>query len=209
MDRGNSDFDQRQNLVIFSYWNLPSPFASSKWGSLLRDWTFGELAAFRSGFPYTVYGTSAVVPGGGLIINNRVNIVDPNETTLPNPIPGAGRRAVAQSGGFRPKRPQHARQRRTQRLHWPGILQPRHFAGSRISIALAGRRRPHPIPRRRLQRPEPRESRQSGRSLHFSAIVDVWNRHLRPAGFPVPGFPAVSPLNETPRQIQLSIRVEF
>ncbi len=57
-DRGNSDFDQRQNLVLFSYWNLPSPFPQSRPGILLRNWTVSGLAAFRSGLPYTVYGTS-------------------------------------------------------------------------------------------------------------------------------------------------------
>src|SRR6202022_2900013 len=40
-DRGNSDFDQRHNLVLFSYWNLPTPFSASKARLLLRDWTFG------------------------------------------------------------------------------------------------------------------------------------------------------------------------
>ncbi len=34
-DRGNSDFDQRHNFVIFSYWNLPAPFAGSRWGLLI------------------------------------------------------------------------------------------------------------------------------------------------------------------------------
>src|SRR5262249_1379862 len=34
VDRGNSDFDQRHNLVLFSYWNLPAPFASSKFATI-------------------------------------------------------------------------------------------------------------------------------------------------------------------------------
>ena len=62
-DRGNSDFDQRQNLVIFSYWNLPAPFAQSKVGLLLRDWTVAGLAAFRSGLPYTVLRNLRGYPG--------------------------------------------------------------------------------------------------------------------------------------------------
>jgi hypothetical protein len=40
-DRGNADFDQRHNLVFFSIW---------EW----RGFRLSQIAAFRSGFPYTV-----------------------------------------------------------------------------------------------------------------------------------------------------------
>src|SRR5262249_45585132 len=36
--RGNSDFDQRHNIVVLSYWNLPDAFRSSKAGVLFRNW---------------------------------------------------------------------------------------------------------------------------------------------------------------------------
>ena len=81
VDRGNSDFDQRQNLVIFSYWNLPVPFASSKFATVFRGWVVSELAAFRSGLPYTVYGTSTAIPGQGQLLDNRANIIEPTATT--------------------------------------------------------------------------------------------------------------------------------
>ena len=47
-DRGNSDFDQRQNLFLMGTWR--SPFRSL----VLRHWKVSGLAAFRSGFPYSV-----------------------------------------------------------------------------------------------------------------------------------------------------------
>src|SRR5262249_8063449 len=53
-DRGNSDFDQRHNLVFFSIWDLPAAFRGTKAGGLLRDWRFSQLAAFRSGFPFSI-----------------------------------------------------------------------------------------------------------------------------------------------------------
>ena len=53
-DRGNSDFDQRHNLVFYSIWDLPAPFSGTKVGRVFRDWRFSQLAAFRSGFPYSV-----------------------------------------------------------------------------------------------------------------------------------------------------------
>ncbi len=90
VDRGNSDFDQRHNLVIFSYWNLPSPFASSKFATVFRGWTVSELAAFRSGLPYTVFGTSNAIRGQGQLLDNRANILDPNTAVLANPVPVAG-----------------------------------------------------------------------------------------------------------------------
>jgi len=46
-DRGSSDFDQRQNFAVYSIWDLPG---------FLRHWRVSELAAFRSGFPYSVFG---------------------------------------------------------------------------------------------------------------------------------------------------------
>src|SRR5262249_1028842 len=60
-DRGNSDFDQRQNLVFYSIWELPAHFQ------------FAQMAAFRSGFPYTVYANSSFS-----IYNNRADLVGPN-----------------------------------------------------------------------------------------------------------------------------------
>ena len=109
-DRGNSDFDQRQNLVIFSYWNLPALFAQSKAGVLLRDWTVGGLAAFRSGLPYTVYGPSAVIPGGGEILDNRANVLLPSQAVFANPAAVPGGVQLLNPLAFGASRRQHARQ---------------------------------------------------------------------------------------------------
>ena len=89
-DRGNSDFDQRHNLVLFSYWNLPAPFARSKAGLPLRNWTIAGLSAFRSGLPYTVYGASNAIAGEGIVLNNRANLLDPNQAVFSNPAPVPG-----------------------------------------------------------------------------------------------------------------------
>jgi hypothetical protein len=60
-DRGNSDYDQRQNLVIFSYWNLPSAFRDTRFlAPVFRNWGIAGLAAFRSGFPFTVLGSTNI-----------------------------------------------------------------------------------------------------------------------------------------------------
>src|SRR5262249_21196476 len=81
-DRGNSDFDQRHNFVILSYWNLPALLHSSKAGVLFRNWTVSQLAAFRSGSPYTLAGATSAAKGIGLIWNNRPDLIQPDAAVL-------------------------------------------------------------------------------------------------------------------------------
>jgi Carboxypeptidase regulatory-like domain/TonB-dependent Receptor Plug Domain len=207
-DRGNSDFDQRHNLVIFSYWNLPTPSRSSKWSYLLRDWTVSELAAFRSGFPFTVFGTSTTVTGGGEIINNRVNILNPGQTMLPNRVPVPGGELLLNAADFTEAAPSTLGNEGRNAFTGPGFYS--------LDVSLA---RSFPL----------RWLGESGR-LRFRADAFNFLNHAN-LGNPDPfftfplsstfgiatfgrqgvqsGFPAVSPLNETPRQIQLSVRVEF
>ena len=67
-DRGNADFDQRQNLVFYVLGEIPA--WHGKLRSLATDWHVGVLAAFRSGFPYSVYAQ-----GGSLFyVNNRADL---------------------------------------------------------------------------------------------------------------------------------------
>jgi len=63
LDRGNSDFDQRQNLVGMGFWQLPG---------LLRGWRISGLGAIRSGLPFTVYASE-----GTPLYNARANLIDP------------------------------------------------------------------------------------------------------------------------------------
>ena len=73
-DRGNSDFDQRHNLVIFSYWYLPAPVRFRRIGALLRNWRLAEMAAFRTGFPFTVYAPVTNPTLGDPILINRASL---------------------------------------------------------------------------------------------------------------------------------------
>ena len=207
-DRGNSDFDQRQNLVLFSYWNLPSPFAASKAGILLRDWTFAELAAFRSGLPYTVYGVSNAIAGQGLIMNNRANVLDGNQAVFANPAAVAGGVQLLNPAAFSEPAVGTLGTSGRNAFTGPGFYS--------LDLSLA---RSFHLP-------------WLGESSRLRVRADAYNvlNHanlgnpnarftdpLSPAfgiatygrqGF-ASGFPAVSPLNETPRQIQLSLKVEF
>ena len=95
-DRGNSDFDQRHNLVVFSQFDLPAARGPRFLTALTRDWSVAQIAAFRSGFPYTVfaYGTAA-----DPIINNRANLLDQAaaEATGALPVPFGGVRLLSRA----------------------------------------------------------------------------------------------------------------
>ena len=197
-DRGSSDFDQRHNLVFFSIWDIPGSDV------LLRDWRFSQLAAFRSGFPYSVREDVGFDPENpATLYNGRADLIDPNRAPIDTPIPGGklllNAAAFAQSPA--------ARQGNTGRNAFggPGLYN--------IDISLS---RSIPVPR----------LGESGR-LTFRADVFNFLNHAN-LNNPQPligqpdfgvalygrqgkqsGFPAVSPFNETARQIQLILRLEF
>jgi len=84
IDRGNSDFDQRQNLVFFSVWELPH---STRAARILRGWRVSQMAAVRSGTPYTVFARTAASLNE-TIYNNRADLVLPQDATLARSVPG-------------------------------------------------------------------------------------------------------------------------
>jgi carboxypeptidase family protein/TonB-dependent receptor-like protein len=210
-DRGNSDFDQRQNFVVLGYWNLPAPFAdakseasmASRW--LLRDWAVSALAAFRSGFPYTLLGTSNAIEGQGEIINNRPNIINPAAAVLAQPIPVAGGKQLLNAAAFAEAAPSMLGNAGRNDLIGPGFYN--------LDLSLA---RSFPV----------HKLGESGRLTFRASAFNVLNHAnlnnpdtlLTSPTFGVAlygrqgvqsGFPAVSPLNEIPRQIQLSVKIEF
>ena len=199
-DRGNSDFDQRQNLVIFSYWNLPAPFAQSKARILLRDWTIGGLAAFRSGLPYTVYG-----PSTGSLLNNRANVLGPDQAVLANPAAVPGGLQLLNPAAFGPAAPGTLGNSGRNAFTGPG------FYSFDLSLARA------------FHLPWLGESgqlriRADAYNLLNHANLGNPDAQLNDPTFGIAtygrqgypsGFPAVAPLNETPREIQLTIRVAF
>jgi hypothetical protein len=74
-DRANADFDQRHNLVFFSVVDLPRWRSASKAAYLLRDWKFAQLAAFRSGTPFTVFAPAVA---GSTVLNQRADLINPD-----------------------------------------------------------------------------------------------------------------------------------
>ena len=100
-DRGNSDFDQRHNLVFFSQFDLPAARGPRLLTGITRDWAISQLAAFRSGFPYTVFAYGGPADP---ILNNRADLVDQHaaEATGALPVPFGGVRLLSPAGFARP-----------------------------------------------------------------------------------------------------------
>ena len=199
-DRGNSDFDQRQNLALFSYWNLPAPFAQSRAASVLRDWTVAGLAAFRSGMPYTVYG-----PSTGSLLNNRANVLNPDQAVIANPAAVPGGVQLLNPAEFAAAAPGTLGNTGRNAFIGPG------FYSFDLSLARG-------FPLRWLGESGQLRVRADAYNLLNHANLGNPDAQLNDPEFGVAtygrqgypsGFPAVAPLNETPREIQLSVRVVF
>jgi hypothetical protein len=207
-DRGNSDFDQRHNLVIFSYWNLPAPFMLSKANLLLRDWTVAGLAAFRSGLPYTVYGPSAAIGGQGLVMNNRANLLEPNQTVFANPASVVGGVQLLNPAAFGSAAPSTLGSLGRNSLIGPGFYSFDLSLARAFSLPWLGE-----TGRLRVRADAYNVLNHANLGNPYAQLTDPASAAFGIASYGrqgfQSGFPAVSPLNETPREIQISIKVEF
>ena len=204
-DRGNSEFDQRHNLFIVGIWQ-----PRSRW-LLTRGWQISWLAAFRTGTPYTVTAPieDALPNGGGYLQVQRADLLNPATARTPNPAvcgpPGGGGVVLLNCAAFAD--PGGTVQGNTGRdaFTGPGLYD--------VDFSLA---RSFSVPK-----------------LHEGAILTVradFFNILNHANLGNPdsllgdpnfglstygrqgvasGFPAVTPLNETARQIQLIVRLIF
>src|SRR5260370_41749936 len=72
-DRGNSDFDQRHNFVLFSYWE-PAELYGKRVKAISRNWRIAETLVIRSGLPYSVYARD---PACQPLCNTRADLLAP------------------------------------------------------------------------------------------------------------------------------------
>ena len=100
-DRGNADFDIRHNLIFYSI--LETPWTSgSRWpGRILGGWQFSQLAAIRSGLPYTLYSPGSYMPqSGGILVGERFDIASQSLLDASYPVRGGVRVVTDGSIGF-------------------------------------------------------------------------------------------------------------
>jgi len=184
-DRGNSDFDQRQNLVFAAVYKLPGMF---------RGWTVASLGAFRTGFPFSVYGST---------LANRAYVLDPRNTLLAQPVAQDGGLLLLNKAAFG--------------LTGGGSVSGRNaFRGPgfyNVDLSLA----------RNFRLPRTPESvllglRVDAYNILNHANLDNPDNILADGGFGVASygrlgtqatFPTQTPLGDIARQVQLSVRLIF
>ena len=198
-DRGNSLFDQRHNLFVFGTWQ---PVV--RW-RLARDWRFSWLAAFRTGTPYTVTADIGVPTSGGEFEVQRADILNASAIRYTNPLPGPGGVYLLNVAGFGQPGDNVLGNSGRDAFTGPGLYD--------IDASVA----------RSFSIPKAREGTiLTVRADFFNALnhANLGNpdSFIGDSTFGLAtygrqgtasGFPAVSPLNETARQIQILLRVEF
>ena len=196
-DRGSSDFDQRQNLVLMSTTELPNPSGVSKGLSPFRHWRISALASFRSGFPYSVYTQN----GSDGILNPRADLVNRSQEFTNQPAPGG--RLLLTRGSFADPSAAVGNLGRNN-ISGPGLYNIDFSVGRIVPVHRLG---------------------EGGRVQVRGDLFNVLNHanlgnpdSTLGSGFGVAlygrqpmqtGFPGLIPLTENPRQIQLMLRVEW
>lgn len=198
-DRGNSDFDQRQNFFLLGVWQ------SDARRLLTRGWQVSWMTAFRTGFPYSIVAPqSGFIPGIAAIENQRGSLSGAADPFFPNAQPAAGGLLVLNSAAFSIPAAGTVGNIGRNAFRGPGLYN--------LDLSLA----------RSFQVPYLREgTRLTVRADAFNILnhANLNNPdNLLGPGFGVAtygrqgiasGFPAVSPVNETARQIQVLVRIEF
>ncbi|HZL56196.1 MAG TPA: hypothetical protein VFC21_03900, partial [Bryobacteraceae bacterium] len=199
-DHANSQFDQRHNLFLLGIWR-----PQSRWRAA-RGWTVSWLTALRTGTPYTVFSVQPGIPqSGGTLLNQRADLINPGAAVYTNPLPAAGGVYLLNPAAFAIPSGTNLGTSGRNAFRGPGLYD--------LDTSLA---RSFAVPRLR-------------EGTIFTVRADFFNilNHanlgnpdslLGDSGFGFStygrqgassGFPAVNPLNETARQIQILLRLEF
>jgi hypothetical protein len=200
-DRGNADFDQRHTFVFFAWWQVPQ-HRDSIIGKALSGLRFSQLAAFRSGFPYSIF--TPIATSTPELVKAYARPLSGNPL-LANPIAVPGGEQIFQPAAFCADDSCGATPSGRNAFSGPGLLS--------LDVSLS---RSFAL-------------RWIGESGSLVVRADAFNflnhANLNPPGnvpgssnfgialFGTPpqasGFPSIVPLAETARVIQLTIRVNF
>jgi len=202
-DRANSDFDQRHNLVGYLVYQTPRFRESSRFAPLWNRWAISMLGAVRSGFPYTVF---APTQSGGLIYNNTANLIgDPYLNT-----PVTGGRLLLNSAAFQQPLNNVAANTGRNEFRGPGVASmdlslSRSFGlrwlgeGGRLTLRADAY---NFLNHANLNNPAASLTNTTAFQKTFG-VATFGRQDARS------GFPSTIPLDETSRQIQLMLRLNF
>lgn len=188
-DWARSDFEQRHNLAMYGLWELPGPF---------RGWSLGGLAAVRGGFPFTVQaGQEASFEE--VIYNGRARLLR-KDYRLDRPTEGG--RVLLDSGAFGALPPGQLGSSPRNGFRGPGMISAdvslsRHFSlNDRLGFTL----RLDAFNILNHANLNPPAANLGGDDFG----VALFGRKGREAG-----FPALVPLDETARRLQLLLRFRW
>lgn len=201
-DRATADFDQRHTLVFYSYWQVPRG-GHSLIRRIFADLRFSQLAAIRSGFPYSIF--TAISANTPEVINAYARPYDPKYALLAAPQPVTGGERLFDASAFCPDDTCANAPSGRNAFAGPGLL----------NLDISVSRVLHPW--------------WLGETGGLTVRADFFNflnhANLNPPGnipgtstygvalFGTPqqtaGFPSIVPLTQTARQVQLMIRLSF
>lgn len=208
-DRANSDFDQRQNLVFFAIYDLPSPAISRFAAAILRNWHVSGLGALRSGLPYSaLYSSDEWTTLGsttGQLLNPGANIVSPalvHSPTVPDP---PGGKTILNVAAFGPPASATTGNVGRNAFTGPGLISgdvslSRQFALSERWKMTLRADFYNVFNHANLNNPE--EFVDYTGAVSFGQAL--YGRQEKNSGFPL-----LAPFNETSRMIQLFVRLAF
>ena len=201
-DRATADFDQRHNAVQYAVWEIPGS------GRYFRNWTVGFVTAMRSGFPYSPLAPSLFASGAGqFLFNNRANLI--GSPAILN-APGPGGVQILNPAAFAIPAAGQVGNIGRNAFEGPGLYSADVSLSRRFALAELG---------------------ESGRLTVRADAFNVLNHanlnnpnssscsYVGCSGFGFAqfglqsvdktGFPASTPFQESPRVIQLGVRVDF
>jgi len=198
-DRGNSDFDQRLNWVELAIWHLPA--APWKPARLLTDgWRLSELGAFRTGFPFSVFVPGSIAPD---FVNNRANLAGP--PMLSPRTPGPGGSYILNPASFTFPQPGMLGDTSRNQFYGPGLYNADISLSRRISLSNLGERWGLTV---RLDAYNLLNHLNLGPPDNvLGSSTFGWSTYGR--NLAGNGFPIITPLVETTRRLEVSLRVEF
>ena len=203
-DRANADFDQRQNLVFYGIYEAPAALQSTALRMLFRDWRVSALGAIRSGLPFTVYAPANDTGAGAFLLNQRADLVS-NASASAAAQQLQGGKFLLNSAAFALPAADTVGTSGRNAFTGPGLISADLSVARRFPVGILG---------------------EAGRLTLRADFYNAFNHanlnnpqsYLTGARFGQAlfgrreqnsGFPVLAPLNETARQIQLLLRVEF
>jgi hypothetical protein len=204
-DMGNSDFDQRHNLFLLGIWQ------SDRRGILTRGWQVSWLAAFRTGFPYSVGAPQTdIVFGQAAIQDQRADVVNPAAVYLANPTPAPGGKILLNPAAFAIPSAGLVGNSGRNAFRGPGLYNIDLSLGRSFSVPSFGKFKVPETTRLTLRADAFNFLNHANLNNPDNVITDP-NFGLATYGRQgsASGFPSVSPVNETARQFQLMVRLEF